>query len=62
MNEQHKELAEQAGFDVYSWNENELEKFAALIVEDIAKVCESWSGTNTKQVARYIRQHFRVEE
>ena len=26
-----KELAEQAGFAVYGWNENEFKKFAALV-------------------------------
>ncbi len=34
MNERIKELAEQAGFDVYGWNENELEEFAVLIVKE----------------------------
>jgi hypothetical protein len=42
----------------------DLEKFAGLIVQDcaeeIAKVCDVWSGTDTKQLARYIRQRFGV--
>ena len=48
MNEQIKELAEQAGFAVYGWNENEFKQFAALVEaaaraderETCAKVCE----------------------
>jgi len=48
MNEQIKELAEQAGFAVYGWNENEFKKFAALVEaaaraderEACAKLCE----------------------
>jgi hypothetical protein len=33
MNERIKELAEQAGFAVYGWNEKEFKKFAELIIE-----------------------------
>jgi hypothetical protein len=44
MNEQIKELAEQAGFAVYGWNENEFKKFAALVAaherEECAKIAE----------------------
>ena len=31
MNERIKEFAEQAGFAVYGWNENEFKKFATLV-------------------------------
>ena len=44
MNERIKEFAEQAGFAVYGWNENEFEKFAALVAaherEAIAQMFE----------------------
>jgi cell wall-associated NlpC family hydrolase len=64
MNEQIKELAEQAGFAVYGWNENEFKKFAALVAaherEECAKVCESylsespysWGGTTMANAIR----------
>ena len=39
MNERIKEFAEQAGFAVYGWNENEFEKFAALVA---AQEREAW--------------------
>ena len=34
MNERIKEFAEQAGFAVYGWNENEFKKFAELVRAD----------------------------
>jgi hypothetical protein len=64
MNEQIKELAEQAGFAVYGWNENEFKKFADLVAaaerEACAKVCESylsdsphsWGGTTMAEAIR----------
>jgi hypothetical protein len=39
MNEQIKELAEQAGFAVYGWNENEFKKFAALVAAHEREAC-----------------------
>ena len=39
MNERIKELAEQAGFAVYGWNENEFKKFAALVAAHEREAC-----------------------
>ena len=39
MNERIKEFAEQAGFAVYGWNENEFEKFAALVAAQEREEC-----------------------
>ena len=39
MNEQIKELAEQAGFAVYGWNENEFKKFAELVAAQEREAC-----------------------
>ena len=40
MNERIEKLAEQAGFDVYGWNENKLEKFAQLIVRECISIVD----------------------
>jgi hypothetical protein len=39
MNERIKEFAEQAGFAVYGWNENEFKKFAELVRADEREEC-----------------------
>jgi hypothetical protein len=39
MNERIKELAEQAGFAVYGWNENEFKKFADLVAAHEREAC-----------------------
>jgi hypothetical protein len=72
MNERIKELAEQAGFDVYSWNENELEKFANLIVADcieIVQPCKCGCNEGGNQISvtlgttvEMIKEHFGVEK
>lgn len=71
MNEHIKQIAEQAGFDVYGWNEKEFEKFAHLIVRE-CMACSTWVGkmnTNSSEpihtahaINQRIRQHFGVEE
>jgi hypothetical protein len=61
MNERIKKLAEQAGFDVYGWNENELEEFAVLIVKECADV----ATINQYQAftpGYYVKKHFGVEK
>ena len=39
MNERIKEFAEQAGFAVYGWNENEFKKFATLVAAQEREAC-----------------------
>ena len=39
MNERIKEFAEQAGFAVYGWNENEFKKFANLVAAQEREAC-----------------------
>ena len=39
MNERIKALAEQAGFAVYGWNENEFKKFANLVAAHEREAC-----------------------
>jgi len=59
MNERIEKLAEQAGFDVYGWNENELQKFAELIVRECASVVSQKTGPKS---ALNVLEHFGVEE
>lgn len=72
MNQKIREMAEQAGFDVYGWNEREFEKFAQLIVRECIRQCESQNtvitpATNTQHwgeisdAIEQIKQHFGVE-
>jgi hypothetical protein len=81
MNERIKELAEQAGFVLWkneSWNpgetidwassyDNELQKFAELIVKECLDQCY-FRGMNDPlyegqlKAAAYIEEHFGVEE
>jgi hypothetical protein len=71
MNERIKEFAEQAGFAVYGWNENEFKQLADLIVkkcvsivaahkdqaiEDGCNVDEAMSAAET-----YLLDYFGVE-
>jgi hypothetical protein len=72
MNERIEELAKMAGFDIYHWNEHELEKFAELIVCGCAEICyhHSWAaggvdtafGYGYKDCGDDIKQHFGVTE
>ena len=70
MNERIKQLADEAGlydFVIESMGINEeMEKFAELIVRECIGVCEEYHGTAGDQAARYIGQgineHFGVEE
>lgn len=63
MNKQIKELAEQAGFAVYGWNENEFKKFAELIVKETMQVVANNLPPNTYlDVADAVIKHFGVEE
>jgi hypothetical protein len=59
MNERIEKLAEQAGFDVYGWNENQLKKFAELIVQECARVVSQKTGPKS---ALNVLEHFGVEE
>ena len=78
MNERIEKLAEQAGFDVYGWNENQLEKFAELIVQECVGILSVNEDTKIKMgldepmfklfkgIAKAysdnIKEHFGVEE
>ena len=52
--ERIKEFAEQAGFAVYVWNENEFKKFAALVAAQEREVCadiaENWNSNGSPRV------------
>jgi len=77
MNERIKQLAEQAGFmmwgdeawnpgDVIDWAaryDDELEKFAELIVRECIDICEKGTATQTTSggAAILIKQRFGVE-
>ena len=82
MNEQIKQIAEQAGFILWAdepwgrgqtvdWSCNydaELEKFAELIVQECAEICERigtipYSGVSHDhaECAKEIQRHFGVE-
>lgn len=56
-----RRLAEQAGFDVYGWNENELEKFAELIINECAEFVENDDYRGITLAGR-LKQHFGVGE
>jgi len=63
MNERIKELAEQAGFAVYGWNEKEFKKFAELIVKETMQVVANQLPSNQYlDVAQAVIEHFGVEE
>jgi hypothetical protein len=69
MNERIKELAEEAGLNMWVNGNNEVEfsenekKFAELIVKECAKACEknSYLALNGRQRANQIKEHFGVE-
>jgi hypothetical protein len=70
VNERIKQLAEEAGFDLYEdgsfrsdpgqWINEELEKFAELIVRECARVVKA-SSPNGMIGVNAIRIHFGVE-
>ena len=55
MNERIKEFAEQAGFAVYGWNENEFEKFAALVAAQEREACAKISD-DADGYSRFVNQ------
>jgi len=66
MNEQIRELAEQAGFDDRGSNHTaymnfDHEKFAELIVRECVDIADEYDGVGSTIVSR-IRKHFGVEE
>jgi len=63
MNQRIKELALQAGFDVYGWNENELEKFAELIMRECFKAAmiESKGHMNPARLLNRMKERIGVE-
>ena len=66
MNEQIKELAEQAGcsIDGMGYGEGNVEKFAELIVRECAKIVnslEQYEGQGDCSTAEYIKERFGVE-
>ena len=69
MNIKIKQFAEQAGFDVYGWNEKEFEKFAELIVKECVGCIDDGRGEASsmaehgwRQVCqKEIKKHFGVE-
>ena len=62
MNEHIKQIAEQAGFDVYGWNEKEFEKFAELIVRECALTAGLMEHEGRKGIGAQILDNFGVEE
>jgi hypothetical protein len=72
MNERIRELAQQANITIVpepfddasrAWNEN-MKKFAELIVRECASICLDMNYTNPQphHYAVMIKQHFGVEE
>ena len=70
INPRIKELAEQAGFDIYGWNENEFKKFAELILIEVTDILSTYRGKvvftdgaeyNYEHPIIAIRKHFGVE-
>jgi hypothetical protein len=73
MNDKIKELAERAGFqlwqdeewnpgDVIDWScryDDELEKFAELLIERCAEVADEYVRPGDFDIATIIKQHFR---
>ena len=67
MNEQIRELAEQAGWDNHhSKFDTRIEKFAELIVRECAELCDRFQarevGMQPTECAGAIRKMFGVEE
>ena len=71
MNEQIKQLAEQAGathkqsLGVYQFYKNELQQFAELIADECAKVCEAIyndQNGNNGEDAYYTRPYLECAE
>jgi hypothetical protein len=66
MNERIKQLMEQAGlydFVIESMGINEeMEKFAELIVGEMLQTCEDHPGWTGRMIGEQIKQHFGVEE
>lgn len=67
MNKRIKKLAEQAGFDAVSMVafdiEQDLEKFAELIVQECAKQVDNyWDAFENGYADKKILEHFGVEE
>jgi plasmid stabilization system protein ParE len=78
MNERIRELAEQAGFYFYDMHDvngedlgetieadswNAAEKFAELIVQECASLCEvTAAGRDAEDIAQAILAHFGVKE
>jgi len=70
MNQQIKQLANEAGF-MDSWFsesgddcERELKKFAELIVRECADVADNADATREKwqSIGKFVKEHFGVEE
>ena len=65
MNERIKQLSIEAGFPEWSNHaiEFELEKFAELIVQECADVCQNFGESGDGYTCSYeILEHFGVEE
>ena len=74
MNEQFKQLAEQAkleifpapqhGFSVIAGTDNHLQTFAELVVKKCIQICNQGTSTQmtSEGAASMIQQHFGVEE
>ena len=52
MNERIRELIEQAGFYVYSWNEDEVEALARLIVIETMQVVANQLQKTLKVISK----------
>ena len=82
MNERFRELAKESGYvyhvggivPYFEFSKNQLEKFAELIVEECARLCEHESNDDeydqydmgqsvkAESIKTAIKQHFGVEE
>ena len=67
MNERIKQLAEQAGAiftdcHAASLLDDEIERFAELIVAEMLQTCEDHPGWSGRMIGEQIKQDFGVEE
>ena len=73
MNERIRQLAEQAGAETWSrapmravtglaFTDDNLEKFAQLIVRECAQVADQHTHDGDWDIAKLIKRHFGVEE
>jgi hypothetical protein len=71
MNQRIRELADEAGIDTTDFEncpielygaEQQLNKFAELIVKEMLRTCEDHPGWSGRMIGEQIKQHFGIEK